>query len=456
MEDKKAFIINYIKEKLKEFTELGKTYSEEKINTLAEKLISTNKTKEEIVAIINNRFSYQIRKINHNKHLASLKEHYIASINKLKRGKNCYLLSYKQGNKILEQAFIEEIKPINPYLTLVNLNNKKQAYRRGNSIDNDYELIMSDIAFILNIPYAPTYRIFDKNMNPIGVLNETFNEPNSRSLNFEEVLQFIKEESPEFNLKEYLIEYHDQKIKHGLKEITAPKAYKENIEYVFNLFKALPDITKENYNELKQSYLNMKIFELLTNSLNNNLINIGLIVNKTNKKYTYKLSPLYNKCVTSISNISSTKTICNFFIVEKKQLLHTIIVNYYGYVKVLLSLIIDNKATIVSLIDQIIKEHLDYEEYNKYHQVIVDNITMINEEVVYKKLVTKDTLEDHKIYNQNNDDFQDRIAPFIDNYVVDDNDQKGSVTIITVIAFVLLITILLIIFAIYLVSKVEM
>lgn len=456
MEDKKTFITNYIKEKLKEFKELGKTYSDEKINALVTKLLSTNKSQDEIITIINNRFSYQIRKINHNSHLTSLKEYYISSIDKLKKGKNCYLLSYNKGLKVLEQAFIEDIKTINPYLKLVNLNNKKQAYRKENSVNNDYELIMSDIAYILGIPYAVTYRIFDKNMNPDGILNETFNEPNSRFLNFEEVLQFIKEESPEFTLKEYLIEYHDKKIKYGLKEISSPKEYKENIEYIFNLFKALPDITEENYHKLKQSYLNMKIFELLTNSLNNNLMNIGIIINKSKRKYTYELSPSYNKCTVSIPNIDNTKTICNFFIVDKKQLLHTIIVNYYEYVKELLSLIIDNKTTIISLIDQIIKEHLDYEEYNKYNQVINENIKMINEEVVYKKLVTKDTLEDHKIYSENNDTFQDRIAPFIDNYVSDDTNEKGSAAIVTVIALVLLMTIILIIVAIYLVSKVEM
>ena len=47
--------------------------------------------------------------------------------------------------------------------------------------------------------------------------------------------------------------------------------------YVLKIFKALPDITKENYEELKKSYLRLKIFELLTNSINNNLSNVGII-----------------------------------------------------------------------------------------------------------------------------------------------------------------------------------
>lgn len=63
----------------------------------------------------------------------------------------------------------------------------------------------------------------------------------------------------------------------------------------------------------------MKVFELLTNSLNNNLSNIGIIVNKETTRYTYKLTPSYNKYTIEVSSLGLDKTICNFFIVEKKN-----------------------------------------------------------------------------------------------------------------------------------------
>ena len=201
----------------------------------------------------------------------------------------------------------------------------------------------------------------------------------------------------------------------------------------------------------------MKIFELLTNSLNNNLSNMGIIVNKEKKRYSYTLSPSYNKYNVKMPKIVETKTICNFYIVEKKELLHTLIVNYYNDVKELLSLISTNKESLISIITQIIKEHLEYEEYNYYYETVKNNINMINEETVYKKMVSKDTLEDHNLYTKNNEDYENRIIPFVDNYVVDDyNDEKGSAALATVIAFILIVTILLVIVAIYFVSKVEM
>ena len=77
MYDKKTLIIKYIKERLKRLEELNKRYSLEKIDKLADNLISTNKPLEELYALIDNKFSYQVRKINHNNHLAKLKEYYL-------------------------------------------------------------------------------------------------------------------------------------------------------------------------------------------------------------------------------------------------------------------------------------------------------------------------------------------------------------------------------------------
>ena len=316
---------------------------------------------------------------------------------------------------------------------------------------------MSDIAYLLNIDYAKTYRIFDEKMNAQGILNESFEAANERFLNLEETLKFVEEESTKFMLTAELKEFHDRRIKYGLKEISDNNKYKENIEYVFKLFKALPDITEENYNHLKQDYLNMKIFELLTNSIKNDLENIGIIINKEKLKYSYKLSPSYNKYAITLPNIESTKTICNFYIVDKKELLHTIVSNYYKDVKDLLSLIVDNKETLESLIDQIVKEHLEYEEYSKYHKLVTENIKMIIDEVTYKKMVSPDTSEDKNKYEKNNMEYIGRISPFVDNYVVDDVEaNKGSIILTTIVATILIVTAALILLAIYAVSKMDM
>ena len=453
--DRKQLIIAHIKERLSLLEELGKEYSEEKINSLAEKLSSSDKTLTEVCTLIDNKFSNQVRKINHNKYLASLKEYYLASIDKLKKGNNCYLLSYEQGVKVLEQAYISDIKDVNPYLKLVNINNDKKGFKKENSINNDYELIMSDIAYLLNIPYANTYRIFDEKMNPKGIVNISFVNKKERFLNLEETLRFIKEESPKFNLTQELIDYHDKNVKHGLKEIKSVSAYHQNIEYVLKLFKALPDISEENILKLTHDYLNMKIFELLTNSLNNNLSNIGIIINKTSLQYTYRLSPSYNKYTINLSSLKDTQTICNFFIVDKKELLNTLIKYYYPEIKDILSLITNNKESLFPIINQIIKEHLEYTEYSKYYKIVSNNFKMITEAVQAKKVVTPDTPEDENRYLDNDLAYNSRITPFVDNYAALDDD-KGSTILLIIVTIVLFATIGIIALAVYALSKMNM
>ena len=248
--DKKEIIINHIRQRLTSLKALGKLYSDEKVEKLAEKLVSTNKTIDEIKILIDNKFSNEVRKINHNNHLSTLKEYYLSNIEKLKKGNNCYLLSYDKGVKILEQAEVASLKDINPFLKEVSINKNKKGYRKENSINNDYELIMSDVAYLMDIPYAKTYRVFDEQMNPQGIINESFDTPEEKFLNLEDTLQFISEESSKFTIKSELIEYHD--IHHGLANIPDNQTYKTNMEYVFNMFKALPDITQTNLQQLKK------------------------------------------------------------------------------------------------------------------------------------------------------------------------------------------------------------
>ena len=455
MDEKRQQLTEYINGRLEKLESLGKTYSKEKVDKLVSNLLKTNKELPELYVLIDNKFSSQARKVSHDNHLANLKEFYLSNIEKLKKGNNCYLLSYSQGGKILEQALVEDKSDFSLNLTICVINNHKIGYKKPNSKLNDYELIMSDIAYLLNVRYAKTYRMFDKNMNPIGILNESLADKDERFLNFEEVYQFIKEESPRFTLKSEVVAFHDKRKKKGLVRIPDKKLYKENIDYVIKMFKALPDITDENIEALTKEYLNMKVFELFTNSLNNDLTHYGLLINKKENKYTYEISPLFNKNVTVLDNIEPNETICNFFIVKKKELLHTLVTNYYDYIKEICTLIIDNSETLLPLINQLMKEHLEYDEYEKYKTIIDNNMKMFNEEMSFQKSIVPDTNEDIKKYNNNDHKYNYRICPYLENYdyeAFDEGANKGSVIILSAVISVMVITLAIIGVAIYIVS----
>ena len=453
MYDKKTLIIKYINDRLSKLEELGKKYSEEKINKLGDNLIAINKPLEEIYALIDNKFSYQARKISHNNYLSSLKEYYLANIDKLKKKNNCYLLSYNEGTKVLEQAKVTTIKKENNY-EYVSIN-EGFGYRKENSKENDYELIMSDIAYLMNIPYAKTYRMFNEKMEPIGIICGSMEDKNEKFLNLEETFKFIKEESNKYMLKSKITNYHDRNIKHGIIEVFESNVVKESIDYVLDLFACLPDITDDNLEELKAAYLKVKVFEILTNSLNNNLENYGIIINQKEKKYTYEFAPTYNKCVTKNDRLSKDETICNFFIVDKEDIINILFKNYYKYIKELTNLIIDNNVTIYKIINKVSKEHLEFEEYKNYNEILKYNYEKFAR--IYKEFNLEPLPEETR--DNNNNKYLFRIAPYIDKYDFDAFDEtienKGSVVLVGALGIVLVITIVIIGFAIYIISKVE-
>ena len=455
MYDKKKLIIKYINDRLVKLEELGKKYSPEKIDALADNLMALDKPLEEIYALIDNKFSYQARKINHNNYLASLKEYYLSNIEELKKGNNCYLLSYAKGAKVLEQANIKVISNISSNEDFVSISNKESGYRKSNSIESDYELIMSDIAYLLNISYVKTYRIFDEKMNPQGILSAFTDKKNEKFLNLEDAFRFIKEETTKFMLKNKLINYHDRNIKYGITEVFEPVLIKDSIEYVFDLFSCLPDITSKNIEELKKAYLEVKICEILTNSLNNNLDNYGIIINKKDTMYTYKFAPAYNKCSTNNGNMSRDEIICNFFVVDKKDLLDILFKNYYKYIKEIVTLVVDNNESFYKIFDKVTKEHLEYDEYKRYKEII-----KYNYDLLFNLFMSMNLKElEKKTRDNNTNKYLYRIAPYLDNYDYDAFDEavenKGSVLLVGALGIVLVITIVIILFALYIVFKVD-
>ncbi len=450
MYDKKALIIKYINDRLAKLAELGKKYSDDKINKLADNLVALNKPLEEVYALIDNKFSYQARKISHNNYLASLKEYYLSSIDKLKKHNNCYLLSYNEGTKVLEQAKVTTIRN-DKKCDYVSINDGF-GFKKNNSKENDYELIMSDIAYLMGLSYAKTYRMFNEKMEPVGIISGSLDTKEDKFLNLEEVFSFIKEESNSFTLKNKLVSYHDRNIKTGLSQVFESGIVKNSMDYVLDLFACLPDITTENVEVLKASYLKVKVFEILTNSLNNNLEDYGILIHKSGNKYTF--APMYNKCVTKKDGLSKEETICNFYIVDKDDIINILFKNYYKYIKDISNMIIDNNVTLYKIIDKVTKEHLEYDEYKSYMDILKYNYDK------FERLFKTSNLEelDREKKDDNNNKYLFRIAPYIDNYDFDAFDEtienKGSVILVAALGLVLVITIVTIGFAIYIISKV--
>jgi len=439
MGEKREVLEKYIREKLCEFIVLGKNYNDDKIKKLVDNLCNTDKTIDELKKIVDSKFSFQLRKLGHNNHLSSLKGYYLSSVEKLKKGNNCYLLSYDEGVKVLEQAKVVDTKTKNKGMDIVKINDEMLAYKKDN-VNSDYELIVSDIAFLLGIDYGKSYRMFDSKMNSLGILSSCF-DSSTKVLNMEEVLSFVKEESSKFTLKEWLVEFHDCH-----KKKNTNNSLKDNFEYVFKLFEALPDMTKNNLEIIKKEYLNIIMFNVLVNNMDCSLNNISIVVNKKKVKYTYKLSSCFDFAYKSLDD---NNLVFNFMSVDKGELIDYIVSEYYSYTKEYCDLINRHKRTLVPLIEQIIEEHLDFDEAICYENLVNSNLKLIA--TVFEMYKTMDS-DDEELFKNNSEMYENRIAPFIDNYEIM-NDEKGSSTFFNVMTLILIGTIILIGIAIFLISK---
>ena len=83
---------------------------------------------------------------------------------------------------------------------------------------------------------------------------------------------------------------------------------------------------------------------------------------------------------------------------------------------------------------------------------------MISEMVSVKKISSHDTEDDEEINEINNELYNERIAPFIDNYVADEYEEpnRGSTILTAIVAFILCTTIAIVALAIYAISKMNM
>ena len=183
-----------------------------------------------------------------------------------------------------------------------------------------------------------------------------------------------------------------------------------------------------------------------------------MLIDKSSLKYTYELSLTYNKCDIILDLVEDDEVLLNFYIVNKSDLISVLLDSYYKYTKELFSMIVDNQNKLIKIFDEVIKEHLEYEDYNLYHRMVTDNIMYITEGLNKYRVSNPVSEDDKTLFEDNNMLFNNRVMPLLDNYDNDNifEDNRGSTIIVGVVAFILTITILLILFAIYSIIKLDM
>ena len=227
------------------------------------------------------------------------------------------------------------------------------------------------------------------------------------SLEFK-VVKFIKEGKIK---SDFLRKYGDFEFHNSKGE------YKEIINKSIEILKSLPTISQEDIKTITKDYLNMIIFGYITNQVNRNLNNYGLICNKKTRKYYF--APLFENCIISMPNLKEKQCNFNGVICDRNKLIDSLFDDFYDKVKNKVEFIVNNKQKLINNIDIIAKQNLDLDTYNDLMQKIINNLSYIE-----------------KKYNEKNN--------------IESNENAGFINILQMVTILSIITIISIAIAAFL------
>lgn len=302
----------------------------------------------------------------------------------LKDNQNYYIRTYdEKSNIILQGVKIEKISDtisgINQ-IEKVTIDNRYKAYRKINKVDvadNDIEIALCQVGNLLKVSGAEEYTVYNSNKEKDSIIsrsvatNDYEEYYDFTSLNYK-VEKYIKDGK----IKSNLIEEYEKFEFHNREE-----DYIKLINKSLEILKNLPMISHRDIRNIRASYFDMIIFGYITNQVDRNLNNYGLICNKKTKEYRF--APLFENSIISMPNITEEQCNFNGYVCNRNKLIDILFDSYYEDIKEKITYIITNKTKLVKNIDIIVKQNLDLDSYNNLMSKIIKNISYL--ELKYKE-----------------------------------------------------------------------
>ena len=250
------------------------------------------------------------------------------NISKFKNSKKFYIDSITTGKENKNEV---NITFQNEDGNRIMINNMVPAFLKVSDKDSiAKEIIMSDIAFLLDIEVSMVYKVTNDRDEEAIISKSVCNQQElliSMDYVFKKLYQkYSSGISASSNWMTRALQIPESTEENPL---TAENDLKELIDMGINSAYEAFNIQDKRPNEFKNKYLSMVLFDYITNQKTRNANDYSIIVNKDTK--LSRLSPLY-----SIGNIAEDeiKTISfNNRIVERNSLINVLYKYYYPYIK---------------------------------------------------------------------------------------------------------------------------
>lgn len=303
----------------------------------------------------------------------------------LQQNQNYYIRTYDdKSNIILQGVNIEKISDTSSGVNQVEkvlIDNKYRAYKKVDRVDvadNDLEIAICQIGNLLNVSGAEEYTVYDANKEKDSIISKSVADSEYEEFyDFTSLYIKVDKYIKEGKIKNSKVsEYNDFKFNNGKED------YIKVIEKSIQIIRSLPMISQKDIRSIKASYFDMIIFGYITNQVDRNLNNYGLICNKKTKEYRF--APLFDNSIISLPNLEENQCSFNGYICNRNKLIDCLFENYYEDIKEKVTYIINNKTRLIQIIDIIAKQNLDIKSYNTLMEKIIKNISYIEEKYLEK------------------------------------------------------------------------
>lgn len=293
---------------------------------------------------------------------------------------------------VIEKTHIGEEDLNRPMHVLVNNHIKGYLKMKDNNLVDDADLAISQIGKLLNVFVTDIYRIEDNKHNQgilsVDIMNEDtlesktigsiINKHYGKVLNQDHYSSWVKE----------LMSLPDSGKETPLQDELSLKTL---IELGFTIiFEEYPNMSDKEKKSYKQNYFKMLVFDFLTNQLDRNSENFGILILKDKR---IQFAPLYdNGCVVDYEHLNENSARFMMKICDKKAFIQVLFKYYFDEIKDFIEKMIGSKE-IQAKIENIIDVYLDENDALWYKGIIDLNLKTLKKLYIEKTEGSKKKLD---------------------------------------------------------------
>lgn len=314
-----------------------------------------------------------------------------------------YFIDEEQENSIeTEIRVIKDVGIGKNQTKMVEYNNGEIGFLKNSSqttsaILDDLEYFISTLGkHVLGVNVADIFKAYN-NGEFLGTISKNVAGENETLIMLSAIIEtLLEEKKPEVieiasqinNIKNKNIQQFPKK--NGVIEERAVLEDEEDIKQIIEMFpKALDliSVPSEQRDNIKKEYFKMIIFDILTNQVDRNNDNYGIVYDKKNG--TTRFSELFDNSTIYIPGLPNTHYCLNGFLIDRRLLMGCLLDNYGEYVNDIVAPIVENREAVLEKSRSLSQKTLTPSEQEMFMPLFEKNLNDVCEMTKERTTSTK-------------------------------------------------------------------